>query len=145
MEQLGARVDFKGHTCEINTTNVDKVEAPYDLVRTMRASIYVLGPLLARFGAARVSLPGGCAWGPRPVNLHITGLQAMNAGLEIDHGYIVGSDVKLRGATFSFEVVSVDWRVSIAEARSSNRKPPLFAEGPWHLKQLLARIGRTSR
>ena len=60
----------------------------------MRASIYVLGPLLARFGAARVSLPGGCAWGPRPVNLHLEGLNAMGAALEIDHGYIVGKDVQ---------------------------------------------------
>jgi UDP-N-acetylglucosamine 1-carboxyvinyltransferase len=73
----------------------------------MRASIYVLAPLLARFGQARVSLPGGCAWGPRPVNLHISGLQAMGAALEIEHGYIVGRNVKLKGATFGFDVVSV--------------------------------------
>jgi len=103
LEQLGARVEFRDRVCRIDTSNVDSVEAPYDLVRTMRASIY----LLARFGAARVSLPGGCAWGPRPVNLHIEGLQAMGASLEIDHGYIVGSDVKLHGATFDFEIVSV--------------------------------------
>src|SRR5262245_55770143 len=107
LEQLGARVEFRGHACKIDTSNVNSVEAPYDLVRTMRASIYVLGPLLARFGAARVSLPGGCAWGPRPVNLHLEGLDAMNAGLEIDHGYIVGKDVKLKGATIRHEVVSV--------------------------------------
>jgi UDP-N-acetylglucosamine 1-carboxyvinyltransferase len=107
LEQLGARVEFRGHACKIDTSNVTAVEAPYDLVRTMRASIYVLGPLLARFGAARVSLPGGCAWGPRPVNLHIQGLDAMGANLEIDHGYIVGKDVKLRGATFDFDTVSV--------------------------------------
>jgi UDP-N-acetylglucosamine 1-carboxyvinyltransferase len=73
----------------------------------MRASIYVLGPLLARFGAARVSLPGGCAWGPRPVNLHLEGLNAMGAGLEIEHGYITGQGVKLRGAEIKFENVSV--------------------------------------
>ena len=107
LEGLGARVEFKGDECTIDTTGVDKVEAPYDLVKTMRASIYVLGPLLARFGAARVSLPGGCAWGPRPVNLHLTGLQAMGAPLEIEHGYIVGEQIKLRGATFQFDVVSV--------------------------------------
>jgi UDP-N-acetylglucosamine 1-carboxyvinyltransferase len=107
LEQLGARVEFRGHACKIDTSNVTSVEAPYDLVRTMRASIYVLGPLLARFGAARVSLPGGCAWGPRPVNLHLEGLKAMNAQLEIDHGYIVGRGVKLKGATFDFDVVSV--------------------------------------
>ena len=107
LEQLGARIELRGHTCTIDTSDVRSLEAPYDLVRTMRASIYVLGPLLARFGAARVSLPGGCAWGPRPVNLHIEGMNAMGAALEIDHGYIVGRDVKLKGATIEFETVSV--------------------------------------
>ena len=107
LEKLGARVDFRDHTCLIDTTNIASFEAPYDLVRTMRASIYVLGPLLARFGAARVSLPGGCAWGPRPVNLHLEGLDAMGASLEIDHGYIVGKDVKLKGAHIRHETVSV--------------------------------------
>ena len=107
LEQLGARVRFENRVCTIDTTAVQSVEASYDLVRTMRASIYVLGPLLARFGAARVSLPGGCAWGPRPVNLHIEGLDAMGARLEIDHGYIVGKDVRLRGAHVTFDIVSV--------------------------------------
>jgi UDP-N-acetylglucosamine 1-carboxyvinyltransferase len=107
LETLGAKVAFNGDECRIDTTGVNSFVAPYELVKTMRASIYVLGPLLARFGAARVSLPGGCAWGPRPVNLHLQGLQAMNAGLEIEHGYIVGKDVKLRGANFNFDVVSV--------------------------------------
>ncbi len=107
LEVLGAKVEFRGNECRIDTTGVNSVEAPYDLVRTMRASIYVLGPLLARFGAARVSLPGGCAWGPRPVNLHLEGLKAMGAALEIDHGYVVGKDVKLKGAEYNFETVSV--------------------------------------
>jgi UDP-N-acetylglucosamine 1-carboxyvinyltransferase len=107
LEQLGARVEFHDHSCRIDTTHITSVEAPYDLVRTMRASIYVLGPLLARFGAARVSLPGGCAWGPRPVNLHLEGLDAMDAHLEIDHGYIVGKNAKLRGARIHHETVSV--------------------------------------
>ena len=107
LEKLGAKVTFQKNECVIDTTGVNSVEAPYELVKTMRASIYVLGPLLARFGAARVSLPGGCAWGPRPVNLHLTGLQAMGAQLEIEHGYITGKDVKLRGAHFNFDVVSV--------------------------------------
>ena len=107
LEVLGAKVSFSDDLCTIDTTGVNQFEAPYDLVKTMRASIYVLGPLLARFGAARVSLPGGCAWGPRPVNLHLTGLQALGAQLDIDHGYIVGRDVKLHGARFSFDVVSV--------------------------------------
>jgi UDP-N-acetylglucosamine 1-carboxyvinyltransferase len=107
LELLGAQVAFEGNQLTIDTQGVNAVEAPYELVKTMRASIYVLGPLLARFGSARVSLPGGCAWGPRPVNLHLAGLQAMGAALEIEHGYIVGRDVKLKGATFSFDVVSV--------------------------------------
>src|SRR5262245_6794282 len=102
LEHLGARVEFHDHRCTVDTTNITSLEAPYDLVRTMRASIYVLGPMLARFGAARVSLPGGCAWGPRPVNLHLEGLKAMGAALDIDHGYIVGKDVKLKGSRFGF-------------------------------------------
>jgi UDP-N-acetylglucosamine 1-carboxyvinyltransferase len=107
LELLGAKVAFEGNLLTIDTQGVNSVEAPYELVKTMRASIYVLGPLLARFGEARVSLPGGCAWGPRPVNLHLTGLQAMGAALEIEHGYIVGRGVKLKGATIGFDVVSV--------------------------------------
>jgi UDP-N-acetylglucosamine 1-carboxyvinyltransferase len=107
LELLGARVSFEGNLLTIDTQDVNAVEASYELVKTMRASIYVLAPLLARFGRARVSLPGGCAWGPRPVNLHLAGLQAMGAALEIEHGYIVGRDVKLRGATIGFDVVSV--------------------------------------
>ena len=107
LELLGAKVSFEGNLLTVDTRGVNSVEAPYELVKTMRASIYVLGPLLARFGQARVSLPGGCAWGPRPVNLHLTGLQAMGAALDIEHGYIVGRDVKLKGAVINFDVVSV--------------------------------------
>jgi UDP-N-acetylglucosamine 1-carboxyvinyltransferase len=107
METLGAKVSFHNHTCVVDTTDLNSFEAPYDLVRTMRASVYVLGPLLARLGAARVSLPGGCAWGPRPINLHLEGLNAMNANLEIEHGYVVGHDVRLKGADFHFGTVSV--------------------------------------
>ena len=107
LEKLGARIEFTDHECRIDTTDVSSLEAPYDLVRTMRASIYVLGPMLARFGSARVSLPGGCAWGPRPVNLHLEGLNAMGAQLEIEHGYIVAKDVKLQGAMIRHETVSV--------------------------------------
>jgi UDP-N-acetylglucosamine 1-carboxyvinyltransferase len=107
LELLGAKVAFEGNLLTIDTQGVNSVEAPYELVKTMRASIYVLGPLLARFGRAKVSLPGGCAWGPRPVNLHLSGLQAMGAALDIEHGYIVGRDIKLKGAAFGFDVVSV--------------------------------------
>lgn len=107
LEVLGAKLSFEGNLLTVDTRGVNSVEAPYELVKTMRASIYVLGPLLARFGQAKVSLPGGCAWGPRPVNLHLSGLQAMGAALDIEHGYITGRDVRLKGAAISFEVVSV--------------------------------------
>jgi UDP-N-acetylglucosamine 1-carboxyvinyltransferase len=107
IERLGAKVEFTDHQCRIDTTDITSLEAPYDLVSTMRASIYVLGPMVARFGSARVSLPGGCAWGPRPVNLHLEGLDAMGASLEIDHGYIVAKNARLKGANIRHEVVSV--------------------------------------
>jgi len=113
LEMLGAKVAFDGNLLTIDSSDVNSFEAPYDLVKTMRASIYVLAPLLARFGRARVSLPGGCAWGPRPVNLHLAGLQAMGAKLEIEHGYIVGREVKLKGAMFGFDVVSVGATVQL--------------------------------
>jgi UDP-N-acetylglucosamine 1-carboxyvinyltransferase len=92
---------------EVDTRGQQNAEAPYDLVKTMRASIYVLGPLLARYGEARVSLPGGCAWGPRPVDLHIRGMEALGAQVEIDHGYIVARTDGLRGAHISFDISSV--------------------------------------
>jgi UDP-N-acetylglucosamine 1-carboxyvinyltransferase len=116
LELLGAKLNFEGNLLTIDTQGVNKVEAPYELVKTMRASIYVLAPLLARFGQARVSLPGGCAWGPRPVNLHLSGLQAMGAALDIEGGYIVGRDVKLKGATIAFDVVSVGATVQLMMA-----------------------------
>ena len=96
-----------GHALFVDTTNAHNAEAPYELVKTMRASIYVLGPLLARFGEARVSLPGGCAWGPRPVDLHIKGMQDLGAEVEIEHGYIVARCDKLTGAYLNFEISSV--------------------------------------
>jgi UDP-N-acetylglucosamine 1-carboxyvinyltransferase len=116
LELLGARVAFEDNLLTIDTSSVNSVEAPYELVKTMRASIYVLAPLLARFGRARVSLPGGCAWGPRPVNLHLVGLEAMGAALAIEHGYIVGNGVKLKGATIGFDVVSVGATVQLMMA-----------------------------
>ena len=93
---------------EVDTRQQRNAEAPYELVKTMRASIYVLGPLLARYGEARVSLPGGCAWGPRPVDLHIKGMQLLGADVEIEHGYIVArAPSGLRGSTLSFDISSV--------------------------------------
>src|SRR5205823_1272158 len=100
LEALGAKVRWDGPALRIDTSTCSSVEAPYELVRTMRASVYVLGPLLARFGRARVSLPGGCAWGPRPVDLHIKGMEALGATVEIDEGYIVATAPRAGDSAF---------------------------------------------
>ena len=92
---------------EADASNVSSVRAPYELVKTMRASILVLGPLLARFGEAEVSLPGGCAIGSRPVNLHVKGLQAMGAEINLDGGYIRARAKRLKGARILMDMVSV--------------------------------------
>ncbi|MHB1941765.1 MAG: UDP-N-acetylglucosamine 1-carboxyvinyltransferase [Acidiferrobacteraceae bacterium] len=94
-------------TIEADSSKVDQLRAPYDLVKTMRASILVLGPLLARFGEAEVSMPGGCAIGSRPVNLHIKGLQAMGAEISIEDGYIKAKAKRLKGARVFMDAVSV--------------------------------------
>lgn len=107
LEVLGARIKREGHTVIVDSSGIDQHEAPYDVVRKMRASIYVLGPLVAHLGRARVSLPGGCAWGPRPVNLHLQGLRAMGADISLEHGYIEARAQRLRGASIAFDVVSV--------------------------------------
>jgi len=95
------------NTVKINAHRIKEKFAPYDLVKTMRASILVLGPLLARFGEAIVSLPGGCAIGARPVNLHIEGLKAMGAEIDLKNGYIHAKARRLKGCEFSFNPVSV--------------------------------------
>ena len=92
---------------EIDAGNVDCPQAPYELVKTMRASILVLGPLVARFGEADVSLPGGCAIGARPVNLHVAGLQAMGAEVVVENGFIKARAKRLRGAQIVFDIVTV--------------------------------------
>ncbi|MBM3324720.1 MAG: UDP-N-acetylglucosamine 1-carboxyvinyltransferase, partial [Calditrichaeota bacterium] len=104
---IGAKVELKTHALSIDTTDARHPEAPYELVKTMRASFYVLGPLLARFQKARVSLPGGCAWGPRPVDLHLKGMEALGATLTLDGGYIVGEAHRLKGNKFFFPISSV--------------------------------------
>jgi UDP-N-acetylglucosamine 1-carboxyvinyltransferase len=91
----------------LSGVNVDRLQAPYDLVRTMRASVLVLGPLVARFGRAQVSLPGGCAIGQRPVDQHIKGLEAMGASVEIDQGYLSVTAQRLVGAEIVFDLVTV--------------------------------------
>lgn len=104
---LGARVEQEGTTLRMATDRVESLEAPYDLVKTMRASVYVLGPLLARFGRARVSLPGGCAWGPRPIDLHIKGMKALGATVTVAEGYVVAEADQLVGADIHLDIASV--------------------------------------
>jgi UDP-N-acetylglucosamine 1-carboxyvinyltransferase len=107
LEYLGCKTTNNGHELTIDSSSVNCHDAPYDLVKTMRASILVLGPLLARFGEADVSLPGGCAIGSRPVDLHIESLIAMGAEIEIKEGYIKAKASRLKGARIFFDIVSV--------------------------------------
>jgi len=103
----GAQMEGQGETLRINGGNIINCEAPYDLVRTMRASVLVLGPLVARMGQARVSLPGGCAIGARPVNLHLKALEAMGAAIELKEGYVEAKAKRLKGATIYFDISTV--------------------------------------
>lgn len=105
--QLGVSSKVDEANITLNASQVTSLEAPYELVKTMRASILVLGPLLARFGEARVSLPGGCAIGQRPVDQHIQGLRAMGAEIELEHGFVVAKAKRLKGALIRTEMVTV--------------------------------------
>ncbi|MDO8369622.1 MAG: UDP-N-acetylglucosamine 1-carboxyvinyltransferase [Candidatus Nitrotoga sp.] len=107
LEQMGVKAAVQGDEMALHGAQVDKLEAPYDMVKTMRAAVLVLGPLVARFGEARVSMPGGCAIGSRPVDIHIKGLQAMGATVFIEHGYIHAQAKRLKGARILFDIVSV--------------------------------------
>ena len=108
LARLGAEVSptVKG-VSHVDTSHIHEHEAPYELVKTMRASVLVLGPLVARYGKARVSLPGGCAIGARPIDQHLKGLAAMGARIELEHGYVSARARRLRGATIVFDVVTV--------------------------------------
>ncbi|MBX7243905.1 MAG: UDP-N-acetylglucosamine 1-carboxyvinyltransferase [Candidatus Sumerlaeaceae bacterium] len=101
LRSLGATVDFSEHTMRIDPAGFSNTEAPYDMVRKMRASIYVMGPMLARLREAKVSLPGGCAIGSRPVDLHLKGFQELGADIALEHGYILAKTNGLRGAEFN--------------------------------------------
>jgi UDP-N-acetylglucosamine 1-carboxyvinyltransferase len=116
MEIVGATCSFKDGRLEIDGSTVNNPEAPYDLVKTMRASFYVLGPLLARFGVVKVSLPGGCAWGPRPVDFHLKGLEKLGAKITLESGYIIAEAKRLKGTDISFEFPSVGATGNIAMA-----------------------------
>ncbi|MFM1920537.1 MAG: hypothetical protein RLZZ303_2171, partial [Candidatus Hydrogenedentota bacterium] len=108
LSEMGVRIDFTGQTMTLDATSLSNPVAPYDLVRKMRASFFVLGPLLARAGKARVSLPGGCAIGTRPVDLLVMALQRLGAEIEIDRGYVVARAPKgLKGGEIVFPKVTV--------------------------------------
>jgi len=106
LEMVGATVHYENNIMDIDTNHCDTPVAPYDLVKTMRASFYVLGPFLSRFQYAEVSLPGGCAWGPRPVNYHLKAMEALGAEVDLSEGMIIVKG-KLKGATIDFKQSSV--------------------------------------
>ncbi|MEH0019968.1 MAG: UDP-N-acetylglucosamine 1-carboxyvinyltransferase [Desulfobacter sp.] len=107
LEDLGAVCEFEDHTLTVDASGIHKIEAEYNLVRKMRASILVLGPLVARFCHAKVSMPGGCAIGARPVNMHLTGLEALGARINIEHGYIEAETDGLTGNEIYFDIPTV--------------------------------------
>lgn len=115
--------DADAHTVSIDATSIDKPVAPYELVKQMRASFYMLGALVGRCGNAKVSLPGGCAWGPRPVDLHIKGMKAFGATVELEEGYVLASTPKggLDGGTFRLEPVSVGATINLLLAAVTAR------------------------
>ena len=137
LESLGARVVADGHTIKIDAATLAASEAPYDLVRKMRASILVLCPLVARLGHARVSLPGGCAIGARPINLHLKGLERLGATIDIRHGYVEARAHRLKGADIYFDTVTVTGTENIMMAaaladgvtvlRNAAREPEVVA------------------
>lgn len=117
----GAFRDDGGGTLEVNSDNLTGYEAPYDLVKTMRASILLLGPLLARCGRAKISLPGGCAIGARPINLHLKALVAMGADIYLEHGYVNAQANRLNGANIFFDIPTVTGTENIMMAAVTAR------------------------
>ncbi|MBI5810250.1 MAG: UDP-N-acetylglucosamine 1-carboxyvinyltransferase, partial [Deltaproteobacteria bacterium] len=109
LEHLGSEVaaDYKNGSVRIKNGYPESAEAPYEMVKTMRAAVLVLGPLVSRFKKARVSLPGGCAIGARPINLHLKGLRALGAEVRVEHGYVEVKAERLKGARIYFDVPTV--------------------------------------
>lgn len=137
LRHLGARIESSAGRVSIDAGGISSHEAPYDLVRKMRASILVLGPLLARLKRARVSLPGGCAIGARPINLHLKGFERLGADIKIEHGYVEARADRLKGAEIYFDVATVGgtenlmMAASLAEGttilRNAAREPEITA------------------
>ncbi|OGW56769.1 MAG: UDP-N-acetylglucosamine 1-carboxyvinyltransferase [Nitrospirae bacterium RBG_16_43_8] len=118
LENMGAEFHYEPHKAVIATDKIKNLEAPYELVKEMRASVLVLGTMLARFGRAKVSLPGGCAIGARPINLHLMGLEKMGAKIELESGYVVASAKRLKGAVIYFDTVTVTGTENLMMAAS---------------------------
>lgn len=137
LSKLGAKIEREKDTVRINASGLNNYEAPYDLVRKMRASILVLGPLVARLKKARVSLPGGCAIGARPINLHLKGLSRLGASIDMEHGYIEAKADCLKGNTIYFDITTVTGTENIMMAavlaqgetviRNAAREPEIVA------------------
>lgn len=121
IETLGASVSLRDSAASVDTTGINKHAAPYELVKTMRASVVVLGPLLARMGQAKVSLPGGCAIGARPINLHLSALERMGASIALEGGYVVAKSKRLKGADIYFDIPTVTGTENIMMAASVAR------------------------
>jgi len=146
LSKLGADVEIRNDTVRVDAGGLMHHEAPYDLVRKMRASVLVLGPLIARLGKARVSLPGGCAIGARPINLHLKGLTALGAAIDLKHGYVEATAKRLKGADIYFDTVTVTGTENLMMAaatakgttvlRNAAREPEIVA-----LADTLAKMG----
>lgn len=107
LNHLGVKTVFNNHILTLDTNQIINQIAPYEHVKKMRASVYVLGPLLARYGYAKVSMPGGCAWGPRPINLHLEAMKKLGAEIQLEEGYIIARSNRLQGAKIHFDISSV--------------------------------------
>lgn len=115
---MGVFCELNGNDLFIDSKNITSFEAPYEQVKKMRASFYVLGPLVSRFGYAKVSLPGGCAWGPRPVDLHLKGLEKLGAEISLEGGYVIAKAERLKGTKFHLDISSVGATGNILMAAS---------------------------
>ncbi|MCL2625884.1 MAG: UDP-N-acetylglucosamine 1-carboxyvinyltransferase [Cystobacterineae bacterium] len=118
LRHIGLEASMEQNSCTLHNPGMANPEAPYELVKTMRASVLVLGPLLAKYGKAKVSLPGGCAIGARPIDLHLKALSAMGADISLSGGYVEASAQRLRGADFRFDTISVTGTENIVMAAS---------------------------
>ena len=149
LRMMGVKTEGDSGTVRLNAAGIHSCEAPYNLVKTMRASVLVLGPLVAKWKRARVSLPGGCAIGARPINLHLKGLEAMGAKVELKHGYVEASADRLKGAEIYFDISTVTgtenlmMAAALAEGRTvlkNSAREPEVVELALALKKMGAKI-----